>query len=316
MKPIKYVLLSLSLALTVAASAHGWDEEAVYWVDDYDEALSLAELTGKDMLVDFSGSDWCRWCIKLDEEVFSHNEFIDEARKDFILVLLDFPDKKENRAKIRNPKRNAEIKAKFKVNGYPTVLLLDKKGNPYARTGYREGGPAAYTKHLNHLKESHSRMKSLLEKAGEAGSGQAAALLKVFEYIEGLEELDFGYNLSVGFPDLSKQAVRAFELDPENESGLKSKAVNFLLADAQNKLQVERDPEGALTLVEGILQKHTFADKEREIWAQYLAGTACLQAKGDKKKALGHYNRALELGPENPRLADFLKKQIAMIEGE
>lgn len=316
MKPIKYAMLSLSLALITASMAHGWDEEPVFLVEDYDEALSLAELTGKDMLVDFSGSDWCGWCMKLDEEVFSQNEFIDEARKDFILVVLDFPDKKENKAKIKNPKRNAEIKARFKVSGYPTVLLLDNKGIPYARTGYRKGGPAAYTKHLRHLKESHNRMKSLLENAGEAGSGQAAALLEVFEYIEGLEELDFGYNLSVGFPDFSKRAVRAIDLDPKDESGLKSKAVNFLLADAENKMRVERDPEGALTLVEGILTKNTFVDKQREVWARYLAGSACLQAKGDKKKALAHYKRALELGPANPRLADYLKKQIAEMEGE
>ena len=69
------------------------------WMTDFDAAVKKATAENKKLLVDFSGSDWCGWCIKLDEEVFSKQEFIDEASKQFIFVLLDFPRKKENIAK-------------------------------------------------------------------------------------------------------------------------------------------------------------------------------------------------------------------------
>jgi thioredoxin-related protein len=119
------------------------------WLTDYDKALALSAKTGKPILVDFSGSDWCMWCVKLDEEVFSKKEFKQFAKKNFILLLLDFPRRKQLPEKLK--RQNSELYRKYRVPGFPTVLILNSKGEVIARTGYRDGGPRAYIKHLKEL---------------------------------------------------------------------------------------------------------------------------------------------------------------------
>lgn len=132
------------------------------WVEDYDKAVLLAKEQGKHLLVDFTGSDWCGWCIRLHDEVFSKPEFDGPARKDYVLVSLDFPRDEEILAKVPNPERNRELATQYGVQGYPTVLLMTVEGEVFGRTGYQAGGPVAYIKHLGELRESGL---ALLEKA-------------------------------------------------------------------------------------------------------------------------------------------------------
>ena len=49
---------------------------------DYKAALAKAKAENKDVLIDFSGSDWCRWCVKLDKEVFEHMDSIETYKKE------------------------------------------------------------------------------------------------------------------------------------------------------------------------------------------------------------------------------------------
>ncbi|MFC1743632.1 thioredoxin family protein, partial [Candidatus Riflebacteria bacterium] len=88
------------------------------WLEDFEAAKSLAQKEGKDLLVDFSGSDWCGWCIKLSEEVFSQEIFKKEAAQKFVFVLIDFPQKKEQSQEVKN--RNKKLAQKFAIRGYPT----------------------------------------------------------------------------------------------------------------------------------------------------------------------------------------------------
>ena len=98
------------------------------------------------MFLLFHGSDWCYWCIKLDEEVLSKKEFLDWAKNNLILVSLDFPNniKQEENLKTQN-----QILAQlFKIEGYPTVIIADASGKEIFRTGYEEGGVEKYIAHL------------------------------------------------------------------------------------------------------------------------------------------------------------------------
>jgi thioredoxin-related protein len=119
------------------------------WLEDLDQGLQKAAKENKYVLVDFSGSDWCGWCIKLDEEVFSKTEFKDYAEKNLVLVLLDFPRRRELPREVRE--RNEQLLKKYGVRGFPTVLILNPKGEVIGRTGYRPGGPQAYIQHLEEL---------------------------------------------------------------------------------------------------------------------------------------------------------------------
>ena len=120
-----------------------------HWLTDYDQALALSRKENKPILVDFTGSDWCGWCIKLDKEVFSQKVFQEFAQKNLILLKIDFPARKKQSAAEK--KQNEALQEKYNVPGYPTILILDKNGDILARTGYRFGGAEKYVKHLQEL---------------------------------------------------------------------------------------------------------------------------------------------------------------------
>lgn len=128
-------------------------ENGELWIQDFEQAKKLAAAQGKDILMDFTGSDWCGWCIKLDKEVFSQQAFIDAIPKKFVLLKLDFPQDKS----LVTPEimaQNAKLQKEYPVSGYPTIILTDATGKQYAKTGYQAGGPEKYIEHLNEFQSS------------------------------------------------------------------------------------------------------------------------------------------------------------------
>ena len=123
---ILFVSMLTTAAALAGASKNGWDE-------NYAKALEQAAKEKKMVLLDFTGSDWCGWCVKLDEEVFSKSDFKKLAREKLVLVELDYPRGKRLRKDLQ--KQNEELKTKFKVSGYPTIVLVDAKGKEQARWG-------------------------------------------------------------------------------------------------------------------------------------------------------------------------------------
>lgn len=119
------------------------------WFTDFAQAQAEARKLKRPILADFTGSDWCGWCVKLDKEVFSQKQFKSYAAKNLVLLTVDFP-----RSKWQTPaekKANSALAQKYHVNGFPTVLLLDADGNVIARTGYAQGGANRYVNHLKKL---------------------------------------------------------------------------------------------------------------------------------------------------------------------
>ncbi|MEM6911406.1 MAG: thioredoxin family protein [Verrucomicrobiota bacterium] len=142
MKPIP--LLAISLLLSVSSPA-----DELSWQTDWEAAKAQAAQEQKDLFIHFTGSDWCAWCIKLDEEVFSQETFREYAAEEFILVEVDFPQQIEQSEALK--KQNAALKAEYHPPGYPSIFLTNPDGLPYARTGYRPGGPEAYIDYLELL---------------------------------------------------------------------------------------------------------------------------------------------------------------------
>jgi len=127
--------------------------ERVSWLTDLDEGIKVAKAEKKAILVDFTGSDWCGWCIRLKKEVFDQKEFA-AATKDFVLVELDYPQKKQQSAEVKA--KNKVWAEKFSIEGFPTIMLLDSNGEPFAQTGYEAGGPVKYLAHLADLMKSNT----------------------------------------------------------------------------------------------------------------------------------------------------------------
>ena len=157
------------------------------WYTDLDEAKAVAVKENKPLLVDFTGSDWCGFCIKLHAEVFDKPEF-EEFAKGYVLVELDFPNKKPQPAEEKA--KNKATQAKFAVSGFPTILLLDAKtGEAYGRqSGYGPGtGPKAYLEKLSAFKntpEGRASMVADTKKAAEASAKRSAQGAKIRAAIE------------------------------------------------------------------------------------------------------------------------------------
>ena len=147
---MKKMLFALAAA-ALAASAYAAVPKG--WTDDFEAARKQAEKESKPMLVLFTGSDWCIWCKRLEEEVFSKDEFATVIPKEMVAVFLDFPSD-ESLVTPERRKQNRELGMKYGVRGFPTVFLMDAKGEPFAQTGFRPGGPAAYVDHLRELVSS------------------------------------------------------------------------------------------------------------------------------------------------------------------
>ncbi len=139
----------LTLTLLSLFAITGSMRAADGWLTDPEQALATAKGTKKLVLLDFTGSDWCGWCIRLNKEVFSQPEFQAFAKENLVLVELDFPRRKPQPAAERA--RNEALAQKFKVEGYPTIVVLDGNGKKVGELGYMEGGPAAFIAALKKL---------------------------------------------------------------------------------------------------------------------------------------------------------------------
>ncbi len=134
--------LGLLLALVAIGSLAGEPE----WITDFEKAKELAAKEKKVILANFTGSDWCGWCKKLDREVFSKSEFQNFATDKLVLLKLDFPRFKKQTADERAS--NEKLMQKYGVQGFPTIYVLDKNGENLLQTGYRPGGASSYVEHL------------------------------------------------------------------------------------------------------------------------------------------------------------------------
>jgi thiol:disulfide interchange protein len=126
---MKAITSLVALALWVTA----WVGSAVAgpvagWSADLAKSLAKAKAENKSVLVEFTGSDWCAPCKMMHENVFSKKDFIAAAAKNFILVEIDMP--KGDKAVAE---KNQALVEKYKIGGFPTLLLLDSAGKEYGR---------------------------------------------------------------------------------------------------------------------------------------------------------------------------------------
>jgi protein disulfide-isomerase len=142
MKNWKLVVLTFAASLFVLGQGHAGEA----WQTDFEAAQAEAAKTGKPMLLDFTGSDWCGWCIKLDKEVFSKKAFKDYAESELVLVEVDFPRGKKQSDALKA--QNEALAEKYGIRGFPTIVLLSPEGKLIGKTGYRPGGAEAYVEHL------------------------------------------------------------------------------------------------------------------------------------------------------------------------
>jgi thioredoxin-related protein len=145
-----YILISIVMLSCTRVEVLGWET-------DFKKALATAKASGKYIMLDFSGSDWCGWCKKLEKEVFSQDAFKDFAEKNLVCLLVDFPRKKKQTRGLKQ--RNRDLATKYGIQGYPTIIILSPDGEPVGKTGYLQGGSRKYVQHLNEIIERHNQTR-------------------------------------------------------------------------------------------------------------------------------------------------------------
>jgi len=259
---VKRVVVVWAFAGVLAAAGFASAGETL-WTEDAKAAMAKAAAEGKDLLIDFTGSDWCGWCKKLDAEVFSQKGFTSEAPKSFVLLKLDFPRSVPQSEELK--KQNAEWLKKYRIEGFPTIVLADAAGRPYAKTGYRPGGVEQYMTHLAELRKIRVGRDAALAKAKGAKGLERAKLLDAA---------------------LAKIGLR-------NKYGAMT-ALAKIQAAAQR-----RDFDGGIALADQALKSYgeTGAPAQDILFFKSL----CFYAKGEKPKAKAALEAALKAAPERPK---------------
>lgn len=115
------------------------------WKSSFEEAKNQALGENKNIVLVFSGSDWCAPCIKLDKTVWQSEEFKKESDNNWIIYKADFPKKKANQLNSDLTESNKKLAAQYNSSGYfPLVLLLDKSGTVLGVEGYKNISAAEY----------------------------------------------------------------------------------------------------------------------------------------------------------------------------
>jgi disulfide reductase len=122
------------------------------WLTDFAKAKTQAKQENKMILMDFNGSDWCPPCKALRKNVLSTREFEEYAKQNLVLLDVDFPHSKEQSEALK--KANQELQEKFQVDGYPTIVVLNRNGKELTKkVGYAGQSTKEFIAELEKLKK-------------------------------------------------------------------------------------------------------------------------------------------------------------------
>lgn len=144
------------LTLLLVVGSFAVQSQELVWHTDAKKAVEISNKTKKPLLMFFTGSDWCGWCIRLQKEVLKTPEFATWANENVTLLELDFPRRTPQAPEIQT--QNNELQGMFQVQGYPTVWFANA-GNKDGKinfekigsTGYVAGGPSAWIEGANKI---------------------------------------------------------------------------------------------------------------------------------------------------------------------
>jgi thioredoxin-related protein len=294
-------------------------EKGDLWIQDFAKAKAQAKAEKKDLLIDFTGSDWCGWCIKLDEEVFGKEAFTGTAPKSFVLVKLDYP-RDESRVTPEIKLQNEGLQKQYQIQGFPTILLCDADGNVYGQTGYQEGGPEKYVEMLAEQKKKGDVFQAaMLRATDKKGMDRAKAL---DEALSGLDaEVVSSHHLA--------RMEEIVTLDADGKGGLKAKyeAKVKEIADAR---EIDTEAQAMNELVGPLMEQQKGKEalekldaiakapksKIQHQLALFFKGMVQMDVDGDAKAAIAALEAGKAVAPESPigkridKILPDLRKQL------
>lgn len=280
-------VLTLATLVSLASECRATPNDG--FVTDMKAAVKQATDEGKDLMLLFTGSDWCPPCKKLEEEVFSQQEFLDGVSDKFVLVMLDFPKNKELELELKT--QNDSLAEKFGIEGYPTVIMVDQALKPFAFSGYQEGGPENYIKLMEDAQQLRIKRDENLTAAKDKKGDERAKLLDA-------AIADLGEDIaSIYYSDIVEEIVK---LDKNNSLGLRGKwnadadaeMRKVILADMLVMSRLA-EPKQTMQFIDEVLNEIDFSDFERMNILQIKFNLA--REISDLDAATGILNRMISL---------------------
>jgi serine/threonine-protein kinase len=268
------------------------------WEDDFEAAKQRALKDKKDLFVYFTGSDWCTWCLLVRKQIFTKDSFIDYVSRHFVLVELDFPEKK---ARPKYYDRNDALMQQWGLKGFPSLLLVDAHGRPYAnlREGEVRDEAEAYVQQMAEYQKKRLGRDDCLAHAAAADGLEKARWLD-----KALSLLPVSF-LSSSYTDLVSEVLA---LDTDDEAGLRSKYLPYVVQNrkvAVDQASRKQDWHGTIVQLDKIIDELKPTGKlAADIWAQRARAEIKLskfeEAEADYLKALqfapGASDLRIELG--------------------
>ena len=264
------------------------------WLTDMDAAKKEAAEQKKDLMIEFTGSDWCPPCMQLRANVFSKPDFQKEAQKNFVLLELDYPRSKEQSAEVKAA--NQKLAEQYGVTGFPTVVFADASGKPFG--GFVGGRPREdVMKAMQDALKNKEALQAAEANVAKASTDEAraVALMEVFK----LAPKDYVDNF---YGDVKAEIKK---LDKDDKSGLKAadahadqlkkeqKEVQDYLA---GKMTANTTPAEALQVVKSYPNRDKLLPETQQELLMMEFGTF-LNSTGDVDGAVLILDKVAELKP-------------------
>ncbi|MCI7699243.1 MAG: thioredoxin family protein [Akkermansia sp.] len=261
------------------------------WMTDFDAAKARAAKEGKAVLIDFTGSDWCGYCIKLRRDVFDKDDFTNYARDKFVLLEIDQPHK------IKMPPEklaaNRKLAESYGVDGYPTVLVVDSEGTLM-------GGFCGYPGSADEVQDLLDNAYDNYKKLRNAGKDKKLEVLR--SIYDGLDE-----DLQECADSLRRAIIAA---DPEDKAGLrKSMAAKEERRGILDELHEAPTPQLCLEIIEAHLPGISAENRTGLLAMKELILLNTARSVDDVIKARDTIAAALET-EKDPKIIAAIRKNI------
>ena len=261
------------------------------WMTDFDAAKARAAKEDKAVLIDFTGSDWCGYCIKLRRDVFDKDDFTNYARDKFVLLEIDQPHK------IKMPPEklaaNRKLAESYGVDGYPTVLVVDSEGTLM-------GGFCGYPGSADEVQDLLDNAYDNYKKLRNAGKDKKLEVLR--SIYDGLDE-----DLQECADSLRRAIIAA---DPEDKAGLrKSMAAKEERRGILDELHEAPTPQLCLEIIEAHLPGISAENRTGLLAMKELILLNTARSVDDVIKARDTIAAALET-EKDPKIIAAIRKNI------
>ena len=222
---------TIVLAVLLVNSATMWGGEVALdgaevgkWTMDYQAAVNLAKEKKLPLLLNFTGSDWCSWCILMERNVFSKTQWQNYAKENVVMVTLDFP-KNTSKVPQKYAQRNYDLQAKFGVQGYPTFIILDEDGETVIGQlgAARNPSPEWF---IDQLEGITMFRESALERKAKSLSGEKVKAFSEVVSAYNSTISDFDNWLNTG-PTKTEENIQIYQAFLNKIEALKSKIATF-----------------------------------------------------------------------------------------